>query len=116
MSQIRADIDGTTGPASAPARCPLAVVLAVASLLLSACAQFPELASTITDDLRDSDYPELVPLDQVIVPLPPPSGEAETLAAELSGRRDALRRKARELSPPVLDEQSRDRIDAAGAD
>ncbi|SEF96336.1 hypothetical protein [Jhaorihella thermophila] len=62
--------------------------------LAAGCAQIPELAASINEDLRDSRYPALVPIDRAVVPLPAPEEEASELQSELDARRARLRRRA----------------------
>ncbi len=62
--------------------------------LAAGCAQFPELATSINEDLRDSRYPALVPIDQAVVPLPPPQDEARRLQSELDARQARLKKRA----------------------
>ncbi len=89
---------------------PVAALAAGVLALSSGCARVPELAATIREDLRDSDYPRLRPIENLVEPLPAPAEEAAKLEASLEARRRALERRARALRPPVVDEHDRERM------
>lgn len=78
-------------------RIPVAALAAGVLALSAGCAQVPELAATIREDLRDSDYPQLRPIGSLAAPLPPPAEEAAQLEAAMEWRRLALERRVREL-------------------
>lgn len=75
-----------------------------------ACTQVPELDDTVTDDLRDSKYPALVPLGPALGTLPAPEDEAARLESELTARRDRLKSRASGLQTQIIDENSRKRM------
>jgi hypothetical protein len=78
----------------------------LAALLCTACTQFPELDSTIAQDIQRADYPALVPFDQLILPRAaddPPGGT-------LAGRSTALRARASALQQGVIDDSTRARM------
>jgi hypothetical protein len=81
-------------------------------LVLAGCARVPELAATATADLRDSEYPALIPLDLALEPLPPVAAQAAGLEASLDGRRSRLQARARALQQPVVDDDARERMRA----
>ena len=63
------------------------------TLLLTACAAFPELEGTIDDDARNAPYPRLVNIDDLT------NADTATTAApfDLQGRIDRLNSKADSL-------------------
>lgn len=76
--------------------------MAFASLLvLTACSAWPTLPEGSPEASR-APWPRLLPLDSLLGDLPP--GEAtDEVAAELTARADALRRRATVLRAPVPD-------------
>lgn len=66
-------------------------------LLAAACSNVPELEEGITPDLRRVDYPELVPIDALIAPLPAPAGQSGEIQAELDARAARLKARAQAL-------------------
>lgn len=73
------------------------VILSLAfAAALTACAQFPELDHTQTADLAQAEYPQLLPLDQLIHGPAPRIGEADVASHE--ARAAGLRTRAARLS------------------
>lgn len=70
--------------------------------LLSACTQVPKLQEQITDDLKQAAYPDLVPLDQTLAPLPDPTTASSELERELAARRARLRARAQAVNVAAL--------------
>lgn len=71
-----------------------------APLLLAAaaaCTNVPELEEGITPDLRSAAYPDLVPLDGLLEPLPAPARQSAETQAELDARAARLRARAAAL-------------------
>lgn len=75
----------------------MAALASATVMSASACTRIPELAATVTDDLRDSDYPAFAPLEDAIVPLPPPQEQASQLEKDLTSRGNGLKSRARTL-------------------
>ncbi len=90
---------------------PIAAVLALlAAAGLAGCEQAPELDGTIPASLEDADFPALVPIESLLVPLPGSREESETQLQQLQNRRDRLRERARQLGGPVVDDRTRARM------
>ena len=89
---------------------PGVVLLIAAVVAVTGCARIPELAATASADLRDSEYPALIALDQALEPLPPAADQAATLQASLDGRASRLQARARALQAPVVDAPTRARM------
>ena len=79
-----------------------------ATLLLCACAQFPELDSTRTPGVATAPYPRLVPFETVL-DAPPPRATPEAQAG-VASRAESLRARAERLTAPVVDEGTRARM------
>ncbi|WP_264212870.1 hypothetical protein [Leisingera thetidis] len=60
----------------------------------AACTRVPELEDRLTPDLRNADYPRLLPLDDALEPLDPPQQAGAELQAELDARSARLQRRA----------------------
>lgn len=80
--------------------------------LLAACTQVPELQDTVNSDMRNADFPDLVPLDSTLGPAINPEDEASKLQNELVGRREHLRNRASQLQSKVVDDTTRDRLNS----
>ena len=94
-------------------RRPLRIVsLLSAALLLAGCIDVPELGETLTPEVEDAPYPDLLPLETVLIRPPDPRTEAEEIDAELEARRAALERRAAALNAPVVDDPTRSRLEA----
>jgi hypothetical protein len=63
----------------------------------AACTNVPELEEGITPDLRRADYPDLVPLDSLMQPLPAPQEQSAETQAALDARAARLRARAAAL-------------------
>lgn len=77
---------------------------------LSGCVDVPELDKEIAPDLRGAGYPALVPIEAALAEGANPAQSAEDIDAELAARRAGLERRANALRNPVLDENSRQRL------
>lgn len=87
-----------------PARVtPLPLLCVLAALWLAGCTRVPELDEGRSANLRQADYPALIPLDAALATDPPEEGKAETLERQLSGRRDRLKARARWLQAARFD-------------
>ncbi|MEL0436121.1 hypothetical protein [Phycobacter sp. K97] len=72
----------------------LLIVLAAAC---GACTRVPEIEGRLTADLRDADYPDLLPLDQGLAPLPAPQDQSRELEEQLDARSARLKARAEAL-------------------
>jgi hypothetical protein len=64
---------------------------------LAACTHEPELNNSVTPDLRNADYPDLLPLEGLLPPLPAPETQSAELEQELKARSSNLERRAEAL-------------------
>lgn len=69
----------------------------VLCLALSACTQFPALDGTVTPDLKNADFPDLVPLDPLLANTQPVIADPVQTTQALEARVAALRARARAL-------------------
>ncbi len=77
-------------------------------LLLSACAQFPALDNTQTPGVATAPYPRLVPFETL---LEAPAARATPEMREgVLDRADSLRERAGQLTGPVVDEDTQERM------
>ena len=76
---------------------------------LTACTPFPQLDSTIADDLKDAPYPQLVPLDSLDTQLAQSRLTDESLAG-MEARTARLRTRAAGLRRTVIDAPTRQRM------
>lgn len=74
--------------------------LPVILVLLSACAQFPELDATATPGVAEAAYPDLVPMETLLT-APEPRATPQARAG-VEGRAAALRARADRLRGPVV--------------
>jgi len=71
----------------------------------------PDLGNHVQPDLRKSDYPTLIPIEAALAQQRPQDTQsAQQLENNLSGRLYNLRRKARALQEPVVDGDTRARM------
>lgn len=70
-------------------------------LSVAACASFPEVEEATRKDATPTAYPELIPLEHV--PLPPEARLDETSEAQLEGRINGLKRRAKLLQEQELE-------------
>lgn len=87
---------------------PLALVSGL-SVLLSACAQFPDLDTRTGDIDPRAPYPALVPLDPLVAGADP-ARITETETAATGARVAGLRARADRLRRTVIDSDSRTRM------
>lgn len=77
---------------------PLMLVISItATTSLMGCVNEPELNTHVTPDLRDAAYPDLVPLDDLVAPLPIPQDARTDLEQDLQARSNRLERRAEAL-------------------
>ena len=79
--------------------------------IMAACTQVPELNDKVSPQLKNANYPKLVPIDQALGPPVAPEEEAKKVTEQLEARRDSLKRRASALQKPVVDATDRDRLD-----
>lgn len=84
-------------------------IIALFSLvMISACAQFPELDAQVDPGVYDRDAPRLLPLDQLIAA--PGVFDGPELERSLTGRVANLRARASRLRGRVVDPATRRRM------
>ncbi len=76
----------------------LKICACLLALTATACTRVPELEDQLNADLRSSDYPTLVPLDQAVQPLPLPGTQSKELERQLAARSARLQNRARALN------------------
>jgi len=87
----------------------LTVMIAIVGL--SACAAFPTIDGTIDASARAADYPTLVPLDPLLAAAAATGGQISPASeAAFNSKIAALRVKAIRLRGPVIDAQTRSRM------
>ena len=85
--------------------------LFLSCLVLAACSQFPELEGTISPDLAGTDYPALVPIEQLLADSAPVVSDPAATSQSLEERVAALRNRARLLQRrAVVDSATRARL------
>jgi len=87
------------------------VICAIFAALVG-CSEFPALDAAVSDRARNADYPEIVPLHDLVASVPPvPTGLG---VGNLTYRLQNLRvRAAYARSRPVVDAETRRRMQAA---
>ncbi|WP_299146035.1 hypothetical protein [uncultured Tateyamaria sp.] len=80
-------------------------------LVLAACAQFPELDSTVSPDVANADFPALVPLEPLLAASDPIVSDPDQTTQTLNRRVAALRARANALQRrPIVDAATRARL------
>jgi len=87
----------------------LALTLAA---LLGACSDFPQLDDAVSPAAKNAAYPSLVPMDQVLVDTQDVQITDETVTT-LSGRMNGLKGRATRAKRPVIDDETRNRLQDA---
>ena len=90
-------------------------VQSLAFLILAACAQFPQLEEAISDQARQSAYPGLEPVDELLAQAEDPTGR-DTAAeiADMQNRARLRNARARALrQTAVIDAAAQARMKAA---
>ncbi|MEP0013703.1 hypothetical protein [Tateyamaria sp.] len=83
-------------------------------LTLAACTQFPELDGTVAPDLKDADFPKLVPLEPLLIASAPVVANPVQTTQSLDGRIAALRARAADLQQrDVIDADTERKLEAA---
>lgn len=90
-------------------RAPLALLFALAQ---SACAQFPALDATVTEEMKAAPYPALGPISAAALPKAPPPRLSAQTAAELQARSTRLRARAARLTQQALAPSEKARLRA----
>lgn len=80
-------------------------------LVMTACAEFPDLDAQVSETARNSGYPDLIELQGVNAAANEGLEETEASAQDLAQRAKALRKRAKELRKPVLDRRSKLRLE-----
>lgn len=96
-----------------PASPTLILCLALAGVvaLVAACTKPPDLDDSVSPALKHADYPDLVPIEQLLGPAPEtPDADAETAAA-LERRLSGLQARATRLQASTgIDQATRERL------
>lgn len=79
-------------------------------IALAACAQFPELDGTVSPDLANAPFPDLVPLAPLFAQANTTARNAPEVASTLTPRLAALNARAARLRGPVLSAADRARL------
>jgi hypothetical protein len=89
------------------------IVLVFLTGLLTACINAPSLDDAVSDNARNNPYPKLIQLDGMLGT--DTEGQDASLAAakSLAARAKNLKRRAKRLRGPVIDERTRRRMAAA---
>lgn len=74
-----------------------AAVCVLLALAVTGCTRVPEIEDRLTADLHAANYPELLPLEQNLVPLPPPQEQSDQLEQNLDARSERLKARAQAL-------------------
>ncbi|MEM8632551.1 MAG: hypothetical protein AAGF74_15050 [Pseudomonadota bacterium] len=83
------------------------------AILLAGCTEFPELDAAVSDAARRAPYPELAPVEDILVdPTPTRLGD-EADEDYLKWRAQRLRQKARALRGAVVSDVTRAELAAA---
>ncbi|APG46264.1 hypothetical protein [Phaeobacter porticola] len=73
------------------------LVMVLAGLAIAGCTRVPELEDRLTPDLRGSEYPALVPLEDALQPSARPAEESKALEDNLTARAARLQARAEAL-------------------
>ena len=84
-------------------------VLALIGALLAGCSNFPELNGVISPAAQGTDYPSLLPIDQIITGAQQAQFTGQT-SVTLQARANRLRARADRLRGPVIDRKTRTRM------
>ena len=74
------------------------LIMAMLAVTAAGCTQFPDLDRTLTPELEQSAYPDLVPLDPLLARAEQTGVEPVQATAAIDGRVAALRARAAGLS------------------
>ena len=87
------------------------MIVGFTALSLTACTQIPELDQAVPESVRKADFPKLVALDTSLTASTLPQDESEKIAQAMAARRDQLNRRAERLNKPVIDSQTKTRME-----
>ena len=79
-------------------------------LVVTNCAEVPDLEASVPDWVADAPYPDLISVDNAVTSLPPPEAVNAEITEDIATRAARLRDKARQLQTPVVDEAARGRM------
>ncbi|MDE4274328.1 hypothetical protein PXK47_08395 [Phaeobacter gallaeciensis] len=68
-----------------------------AAIAVAACTRVPEIEDRLSPDMRSASYPPLLPVDQLVTPLPVPEEQSSDLEQEMAARTARLQARAEEL-------------------
>lgn len=66
-------------------------------VVAAACTRVPEIEDRLSPDMRSANYPPLLPVDQLVTPLPVPEEQSSDLEQEMAARTARLQARAEEL-------------------
>ena len=81
----------------------------VLGFLVTACAEFPEVDAALAAGDPQSEYPALLPFEELLLQEDPNLDTSDVDA--LRARAEDLRSRADGLRGPVIDNETRDRMD-----
>ncbi|MEP5729212.1 MAG: hypothetical protein ABJL67_07535 [Sulfitobacter sp.] len=85
--------------------------MALTTLGLTACTQFPDLEHTQSTDLKRAAYPALVPIQPILAQNAAPAPDSVEVASTLTTRIDGLRTRAERMRGPILTNAERRRLE-----
>ena len=62
-----------------------------------ACTRVPEIEDRLSPNMRSASYPPLLPVDQLVTPLPVPEEQSSDLEQEMAARTARLQARAEKL-------------------
>lgn len=77
---------------------------------LTACTQFPELDSAVSEQAKDAEYPALVPVEGLLAQAETTRTDPDQTIQSLNARVAALRNRAKRLRNTVVDSTTRQRM------
>lgn len=90
-------------------RARLAIAICVFGAALTACSTFPELDASVSDEVRDAPYPDLVPMASLENRTAEARITDQTLPS-VTARIDGLKARAARLRGTVIDAPTRRRM------
>lgn len=88
-----------------------ALFVFILTLSLTACAEFPALDATVTDEMKAADFPALAPTSELEALQAPPQA-TEATAASVNARAAALRARAARLQGSIVSPADKARMRA----
>ena len=80
----------------------------LAALTVTGCTEFPEIDAVVPETAKHAPYPDLLPLDTLLVE--PNTVDAEAETAQVADRVSALRARAARLKRPVVPARDKSRM------